>query len=198
MSWAPSLLPQRTKIFHRAWARGIRRDKETYVPMANPFLVHWTLPCMLPTLHLSRMSWPSRTVWLMGRSTKYWPAPPSYDCDASRRPGKKESKKIVDYVIQCGVSYWLHQFFSRSSRIRVDLLSYESKTTVKQEQYDFRAEKKLDGKFQFLAASFFPPEKWLTFTIEIVNLCELLSCYRRYYLKWVDHGAYTPYTANKC
>ena len=36
-------------------------------------------------------------------------------------------------------------FFLRSSRIRVDLLSYERKTTDKREQYDWRAEKNSDG-----------------------------------------------------
>ena len=36
--------------------------------------------------------------------------------------------------------------FLRSSRIRVDLLSYESKPTDKREQYDWRAEKNFDGK----------------------------------------------------
>ena len=36
-------------------------------------------------------------------------------------------------------------FFRRSSRIRVDLLSYESKTTDKQQQNDWRAKKNLDG-----------------------------------------------------
>ena len=35
-------------------------------------------------------------------------------------------------------------FFLRSSRIRVDLLLYESIPSDKQEQYDFRAEKNLD------------------------------------------------------
>ena len=36
-------------------------------------------------------------------------------------------------------------FFQRSSRNRVDLLSYESKPTDKREQYDLMAEKNLDG-----------------------------------------------------
>ena len=36
-------------------------------------------------------------------------------------------------------------FFLRSSSIRVDLLSYESKPADKREQYDWRAEKNLDG-----------------------------------------------------
>ena len=36
-------------------------------------------------------------------------------------------------------------FFVRSSRIRVDLLSYESKTTDKRQQNDWRAKKNLDG-----------------------------------------------------
>ena len=35
--------------------------------------------------------------------------------------------------------------FLRSSRIRVDLLSYERKPTDKREQYDWRVEKNLDG-----------------------------------------------------
>ena len=37
-------------------------------------------------------------------------------------------------------------FFQQSSCNRVDLLSYESKPTDKWEQYDWRAEKKLDGQ----------------------------------------------------
>ena len=37
------------------------------------------------------------------------------------------------------------EFFLQSSRIRVDRLSYESKTTDKREQYDWRADKNLDG-----------------------------------------------------
>ena len=36
-------------------------------------------------------------------------------------------------------------FFVRSSRIRVDLLSYESKLTDKRQQNDWRAKKNLDG-----------------------------------------------------
>ena len=40
----------------------------------------------------------------------------------------------------------LGHFFLRPSRIRVDLLPYESKPTDKREQNDERAEKKLDGK----------------------------------------------------
>ena len=36
-------------------------------------------------------------------------------------------------------------FFLRSSRNKVDLLSYESKTTDKRGQYDWKAEKNLDG-----------------------------------------------------
>ena len=39
----------------------------------------------------------------------------------------------------------LDQFFLRSSRIRVDLPSYEIKTTDKRWQYDWRAKKNLDG-----------------------------------------------------
>ena len=35
-------------------------------------------------------------------------------------------------------------FSARSSRIRVDLLSYESKTTDKRQQNDWRAKKNLD------------------------------------------------------
>ena len=37
-------------------------------------------------------------------------------------------------------------FFVRSRRIRVDLLSYERKTTDKRQQNDWRAKKNLDGK----------------------------------------------------
>ena len=37
------------------------------------------------------------------------------------------------------------RFFSQSSHIRVDLLSYESKSTDNREQYNWRAEKNLDG-----------------------------------------------------
>ena len=36
-------------------------------------------------------------------------------------------------------------FFVRSRRIRVDLLSYESKTTDERQQNDWRAKKNLDG-----------------------------------------------------
>ena len=36
-------------------------------------------------------------------------------------------------------------FSQPSSRIRVDLLSYESKTTDNREQYDWRTEENLDG-----------------------------------------------------
>ena len=36
-------------------------------------------------------------------------------------------------------------FYPRSSRIRVDLLSYESKQADEREQNDWMAEKKLDG-----------------------------------------------------
>ena len=35
--------------------------------------------------------------------------------------------------------------FLRSNRIRVDLLSYDSKSTAKREQYDWMTEKKLNG-----------------------------------------------------
>ena len=38
--------------------------------------------------------------------------------------------------------------FMQSSRIRVDLLTYESIPTDRQEQYDFRTEKNLDGHCQ--------------------------------------------------
>ena len=37
-------------------------------------------------------------------------------------------------------------FFFQSSRIRVDLLSYEGKPTDEREQCDWKAEKNLDGK----------------------------------------------------
>ena len=37
-------------------------------------------------------------------------------------------------------------FFLRSSRIRADLISYEGIPTDKREQYDWRAEKNLDGR----------------------------------------------------
>ena len=39
----------------------------------------------------------------------------------------------------------LNHFLLRSNRIRVNLLSHERKSTNKQEQYDWRAEKNLDG-----------------------------------------------------
>ncbi len=42
------------------------------LPIANPFLVHCTFPWRLPTWHLSLMSSISLTVWLAGRSRKYW------------------------------------------------------------------------------------------------------------------------------
>ena len=39
-------------------------------------------------------------------------------------------------------------FFVLSSRFRVDHLSYESKTTDKQQQNDWRAKKNLDGNWK--------------------------------------------------
>ena len=39
----------------------------------------------------------------------------------------------------------VQMLFLRSSRIRVDLLLYECRTTDKPEQYDRKAEKNLDG-----------------------------------------------------
>ena len=45
-------------------------------------------------------------------------------------------------------------FFLRSSRIRVNLLSYESIPTDKREQYDWRAEKNLDGYRLIMAVVF--------------------------------------------
>ena len=44
----------------------------------------------------------------------------------------------VDYISR-------PNFFLQSSRIRIDLISYESIPTDKREQYDRRAEKNLDG-----------------------------------------------------
>ena len=41
-------------------------------------------------------------------------------------------------------------FFLRSSRIRVDLPSYESKATDKLGQYNWRAEKNLNGERRFI------------------------------------------------
>ena len=46
----------------------------------------------------------------------------------------------ISKLISC-----LTKFFLRSSCIRVDLLLYESKTTDKRGQYDWRAEKILNG-----------------------------------------------------
>ena len=43
-----------------------------FLPIANPFRVHWTTPCKFPTWHLSKMASPSFTVWLRGSSIKYW------------------------------------------------------------------------------------------------------------------------------
>ena len=62
-------------------------------------------------------------------------------------------------------------FFRRSSRIRVDLLSYESKPTYKWEQYDWRAAKKIGRVYH--------------------NLCESMNCLLRpeYCLKdWECNG----------
>ena len=50
-------------------------------------------------------------------------------------------------------------FFLRSSRIRVYLLSYESIPTDKREQYDWRADKNLDGIRVDLHIHIFPPLK---------------------------------------
>ena len=41
-------------------------------------------------------------------------------------------------------------FFLRSRRIRVDLQSYESKTTDKRQQNDWKGGKKLDGLVQYI------------------------------------------------
>ena len=56
---------------------------------------------------------------------------------------------VVIGVLQC-VTYpylptHIPNLLFRSSRIRVDLLSYESKITDKRDQYDWRAETNLDG-----------------------------------------------------
>ena len=42
---------------------------------------------------------------------------------------------------------WHPNFFQQSSRIMVNLLSYESKATDKREQYDWRAEKNWTGSW---------------------------------------------------
>ena len=55
---------------------------------------------------------------------------------------KKEKKKKERRVEEERESRPI--FFLQFSRIRVDLLSHESKTTDKREQYDWRAEKNLD------------------------------------------------------
>ena len=51
-----------------------------------------------------------------------------------------DSGKNCGYAIEAPV-----HFFVRSSRNRVDLLSYESKATDKREQYDWKAKKNLGG-----------------------------------------------------
>ena len=55
------------------------------------------------------------------------------------------------------VLYYSTNIFLQSSHIRVDLLSYERKTTDKRDQYDWRAEKNLDGLF---------------YAVPMTNLCE--------------------------
>ena len=53
--------------------------------------------------------------------------------------GKLRKKEVQKEVMHVSTN-----FFLRSSRIGVDLLSYESKTTDKREQYDWMVEKNLD------------------------------------------------------
>ena len=68
-------------------------------------------------------------------------------------------------------------FFVRSSRISVDLLSYESKTTDKQEQYDWRAEKNLGGS-EYIMPSFggkMPLFHTSGFSSKAVRVCNILS-----------------------
>ena len=55
------------------------------------------------------------------------------------------------------------KFFLGSSRIRVDLLWHESKTTDKREQYDWRAEKNLDGYCNFLTKLLY---EWTTEAVD--------------------------------
>ena len=49
------------------------------------------------------------------------------------------------FVQLVGLHFLLDQFFLQYSRVRVNMLSHESKTTAKQGQYNWMAEKKLDG-----------------------------------------------------
>ncbi len=71
-----------------------RLNGPLFLPIANPILVHWTLPCRLPTLHLSRMSSPSLTVLLEGLSSKYWRPDETEPYPGLNRPEKWKEKII--------------------------------------------------------------------------------------------------------
>ena len=63
-------------------------------------------------------------------------------------PSSSQPKKQThssQWVLLGGDFPYSTKFFLRSRRIRVNLLSCESKTTDKRGQYDWRAEKNLDG-----------------------------------------------------
>ena len=56
-------------------------------------------------------------------------------------------------------------FLVQSSRFRVDLLSYESKTTDKREKYDWRVDKNLEASFfamyEYVVKVLPPPHGWV-------------------------------------
>ena len=59
-------------------------------------------------------------------------------------------------------------FFLRSGRNRVDLLSHESETTDKREQYDCRADKKLDGSLSAVQIMLLlSPNYYVSFSLKL-------------------------------
>ena len=63
-------------------------------------------------------------------------------------------------------------FLVRSSRVKVDLLSYESKTTNKRQQNDWRAKKNLDEPVQIFLS---PPVVLLSFISQLAVVQELID-----------------------
>ena len=68
-------------------------------------------------------------------------------------------------------------FLLRSSRIRADLLSYESKPTDKQEQYDWTDEKKLGGHSEAVGPGFFATT-WTGTMCRPASSPSLAACWR--------------------
>ena len=78
--------------------------------------------------------------------------------DLSLLPGQFFSGLAVIYPTICchrlSSRLFSINFFLRSSRIRVDLLSLESKPTEKREQYNWRAKKIFDGLYDWIAEKY--------------------------------------------